>query len=98
MIPMTLEKILDNGQSDLKKDVIDYVSNKMITNIHVRGNCSVVCMQRLPYDLNRGALFPDSINGFPINQNIEKLTGAKMILNDSVGAGMTRSSFLQIKK
>jgi len=97
MIPMTLEKVLDVGQSDLRKDVMDYVSNKMITNIHVRGNCSVVCMQRLPYDLNRGSLLPDSINGFPINQNLEKLNTAKVILNDSVGAGMTRSSFLQIK-
>ncbi len=98
MIPLTLEKVLDNGQPDLRKDVIEYVSNKMITNIHMRGNCSVVCMQRLPYDLNRGALSPDSINGFPINRNLEKLTTAKVILNDSVGAGMTRSSFLQIKK
>lgn len=98
MIPLTLEKVLDHGQADLKKDVVEYVSKKMITNIHVRGNCSVVCMQRLPYDLNRGALLPDSINGFPINRNLEKLTAAKVILNDSVGAGMTRSSFLQIKK
>ena len=98
MIPMTIEKLLDNDQPDLKKDVIEYISQKMITNIHVRGNCSVVCMQRLPYDLNRGALFPDSIHGFPVNQNIEKLTRAEVILNDSVGAGMTRSSFLQIKK
>jgi 3-oxoacyl-[acyl-carrier-protein] synthase III len=98
IIPLTLEKVLDNGQPDLKKDVLEYVSNKMITNIHVRGNCSVVCMQRLPYDLNRGALFPDSINDFPINRNLEKLSAAKVILNDSVGAGMTRSSFLQIKK
>lgn len=98
IIPLTLEKVLDNGQPDLKKDVIDYVSNKMITNIHLRGNCSVVCMQRLPYDLNRGALLPDSINDFPINRNIKNLSTAKVILNDSVGAGMTRSSFLQIKK
>jgi len=98
MIPMTLEKVLDNGQSDLKKDVVDYLSNKMITNIHTRGNCSVVCMQRLPYDLQRGKLAADSIQGFPINQNLEKLRAAKIILNDSVGAGMTRSSFLQIKK
>jgi hypothetical protein len=98
MIPLTLEKVLDHGQPDLKKDVIEYVSNKMITNIHMRGNCSVVCMQRLPYDLNRGALLPDSINDFPINRNIEKLKSARIILNDSVGAGMTRSSFLQIKK
>ncbi len=98
MIPLTLEKVLDNGQPDLRKDVIEYVSNKMITNIHMRGNCSVVCMQRLPYDLNRGALSPDSINDFPINRNLEKLAAAKVILNDSVGAGMTRSSFLQIKK
>ena len=98
MIPMMLEKILENGQADLKKDVMDYISNKMITNIHTRGNCSVVCMQRLPYDLHRGALDPNTINGFPINRNIETLKTAKIILNDSVGAGMTRSSFLQIKK
>lgn len=98
IIPLTLEKVLDDGQSDLKNDVIDYVSNKMVTNIHERGNCSVVCMQRLPYDLDREALSADSINGFPINQNLENLRSAKVILNDSVGAGMTRSSFLQIKK
>ena len=98
MIPMTLEKILDSGQPDLRKDVMEYLANKMITNIHVRGNCSVVCMQRLPYDLNRGALLPDSINGFPVNQNLDRLKTAQLILNDSVGAGMTRSSFLQIKK
>ena len=27
------------------------IANKLITNVHERGNCSVVCMQRLPYDL-----------------------------------------------
>jgi len=98
MIPMILEKVLDSGQSDLRKDVMEYLANKMITNIHVRGNCSVVWMQRLPYDLNRGSLLPDSINGFPVNQNLDRLKRARVILNDSVGAGMTRSSFLQIKK
>jgi 3-oxoacyl-[acyl-carrier-protein] synthase III len=98
MIPMTLEKVLENGQPDLKKAVMEYLANKMITNIHTRGNCSVVCMQRLPYDLDRGALMPDTIQGFPINMNLDKLKQAKTILNDSVGAGMTRSSFLQIKK
>ena len=98
MIPMTLEKVLDHGQPELREDVAKYIAHKMVTNIHTRGNCSVVCMQRLPYDLNRGALFPDNIHGFPINQNLENLTKAKLVLNDSVGAGMTRSSFLQIKK
>jgi 3-oxoacyl-[acyl-carrier-protein] synthase III len=97
MIPMMLEKILANGQPDIKKRVMDYIANKMITNIHTRGNCSVVCMQRLPHDLHRGVLAPDTINGFPINRNVENLKSAKIILNDSVGAGMTRSSFLQIK-
>ena len=30
MIPLTLEKVLDHGcQPELKKDVIEYVSNKM---------------------------------------------------------------------
>lgn len=98
MIPMTLEKVLDNGQPDLKKDVKEFLANKMVTNIHTRGNCSVVCMQRLPYDLDRCALKPDMIQGFPVNRNLDKLQQAKIILNDSVGAGMTRSSFLQIKK
>jgi len=96
MIPLTLEKILENGQSDLKKDVVDYLANKMVTNVHERGNCSVVCMQRLPYDLSRGALNEDTINGFPVNRNLEMLKKAKIVLNDSVGAGMTRSSFLQL--
>jgi hypothetical protein len=54
-------------------------------------------MQRLPHDLHRGVLAPDTINGFPINRNVENLKSAKIVLNDSVGAGMTRSSFLQIK-
>jgi len=98
MIPMMLEKVLDNGQPGLKKEVVDYLSNKMITNIHTRGNCSVVCMQRLPYDLEGKKLTADNIQGFRINQNLAKLRSAKVILNDSVGAGMTRSSFPQIKK
>ena len=95
MLPLTLGQVLANGQPDLKKDVVDYLANKMVTNIHERGNCSVVCMQRLPYDLAKGALKPDTINDFPINRNLEALQSAKIILNDSVGAGMTRSSFLQ---
>jgi hypothetical protein len=66
----------------------------MVTNIHTRGNCSVVCMQRLPYDLARGALAPDTIQGFPVNRSLERLRNARTILYDSVGAGMTRSSFL----
>lgn len=96
MLPLTLEKVLDDGQPDLKQDIVNYLANKMITNIHERGNCSVVCMQRLPYDLAKGALKPDTINGLPINRNLDALRSAKIILNDSVGAGMTRSSFLQI--
>jgi len=95
MLPLTLGQVLANGQPDLKEDVMDYLANKMITNIQERGNCSVVCMQRLPYDLAKGALKPDTINDFPINRNLEALQSAKIILNDSVGAGMTRSSFLQ---
>ncbi|MBW1708915.1 MAG: hypothetical protein JRG97_03690 [Deltaproteobacteria bacterium] len=97
MLPMTLEKVLNNGQPDVKKDVIDYLANKMVTNIHRRGNCSVVCMQRLPYDLQRGALEEDTIQGFPVNRNLEQLRNAKIILYDSVGAGMTRSSVLRKK-
>jgi 3-oxoacyl-[acyl-carrier-protein] synthase III len=95
MIPMTLEKLFEGHRSDASKAAVDYLANKMITNIHNRGNCSVVCMQRLPYDLKRGALKEDTIQGYPINRNLENLKHAKLILNDSVGAGMTRSSVLQ---
>jgi 3-oxoacyl-[acyl-carrier-protein] synthase III len=98
MIPLTLEQVLQSGQKDIKNTVADVIAHKMVTNIHVRGNCSVVCMQRLPYDLKRGALRPDKIQGYPVNQNLDKLRHAKMILYDSIGAGMTRSSFLERKK
>jgi hypothetical protein len=98
MIPLTLEQVLGGGQKDLKKAAADFIAQKMVTNIHVRGNCSVVCMQRLPYDLECRQLRADKIQGYPINQNLEKLRSAKTILYDSIGAGMTRSSFLQIKK
>jgi len=97
MIPMTLEKVLNNGQLDVNKDVIEYIANKMVTNIHERGNCSVVCMQRLPYDLQQGALKADSVQGYPVNRSLDNLKDAHIILFDSVGAGMTRSSILQIK-
>jgi len=95
IIPMTLEQVFNGGPGDVKEVVADFLANNMATNIHIRGNCSVVCMQRLPYDLQRGALRPDTIQGFGINQNLEKLRQAKTIVNDSVGAGMTRSAFLQ---
>ncbi|RTZ95007.1 MAG: hypothetical protein DSY90_14715 [Deltaproteobacteria bacterium] len=95
MIPLTLEQLLADGAKDIKAEVADFIANRAVTNIHVRGNCSVVCMQRLPYDLQRGALKPDSIQGVPINRSLEALRQARVILNDSVGAGMTRSSFLQ---
>jgi 3-oxoacyl-[acyl-carrier-protein] synthase III len=98
MIPLTLEQVLKSGQKDLKSTVPEVIADKMVTNIQVRGNCSVVCMQRLPYDLQRGALQPDKIQGYLVNQNLERLKHAKTILYDSIGAGMTRSSFLQRKK
>jgi hypothetical protein len=98
MIPLTLEQVLGSGQKDLKKAAADFIAQKMVTNIHVRGNCSVVCMQRLPYDLEHGKLRADKIQGYPINQNLEKLRHAKTTLYDSIGAGMTRSSFIQRKK
>ena len=97
MLPLTLEQVLDKEPAELKAAVADVLANKMITNIHERGNCSVVCMQRLPYDLQRSALTPDNIQGFGINQNLDALRNANIILNDSVGAGMTRSAFLQIR-
>jgi hypothetical protein len=95
MIPLTLEQALDLPKDEIKKAVADWVANKLVTNVHERGNCSVVCMQRLPYDLKRGALQEDTLQGFKINANLDQLKNAKLILNDSVGAGMTRSSFLQ---
>jgi hypothetical protein len=98
MIPLTIEQVLSSGKADLKNAVADMVANKMVTNIHERGNCSVVCMQRLPYDLLRGTLRPDNIQGYAVNQNVGNLKHAKTILYDSIGAGMTRSSFIQRKK
>jgi len=98
MIPITLEQVLASGQADLKLEVQNFIADKMITNVHLRGNCSVVCMQRLPYDLSRSVLTEDRVNGFPVNRNVDNLKNAKIILNDSVGAGMTRSSFLQRKE
>ena len=97
MIPMTLERLMNNGGNpgEVRKAVTDYLADRMVTNIHRRGNCSVVAMQRLPYDLQRGALEEDVIQGFPVNRNLETLKSAKVILSDSVGAGMCRSSFLQ---
>ncbi|MGD9300974.1 MAG: hypothetical protein PVI13_05330 [Desulfobacterales bacterium] len=95
MIPLTLDQVLDHDLPEKKKIVADIIANKLITNVHERGNCSVVCMQRLPYDLERGALKEDTLQGFKINANIDQLKKARLILNDSVGAGMTRSSFLQ---
>jgi 3-oxoacyl-[acyl-carrier-protein] synthase III len=95
MIPLTLAQLFDQDSQEVKDAVADLIANKMITNVHERGNCSVVCMQRLPYDLKRGALSADMIQGFEINRNLVRLKDARLILNDSVGAGMTRSSFLQ---
>ena len=95
MIPLTLAQVLDHDPEVLKEAVADLIANKLVTNVHERGNCSVVCMQRLPYDLNRGALKADTLQGFEINRSLEQLKQAKLILFDSVGSGMTRSAFLR---
>ncbi len=94
MLPLTLEQVLGDGKAPERSEVARFLAEKMVVNIHERGNCSVVCMQRLPYDLDRGSLTPDTIQGFPINRNLDRLRDARLILYDSVGAGMTRSSFL----
>ena len=94
MIPMTLAQVLKNADTPNQTTVEDFVADRMVTNIHTRGNCSVVCMQRLPYDLKRGALKPDTIQGFAVNRSTDTLQKARLVLYDSVGAGMTRSSFL----
>jgi 3-oxoacyl-[acyl-carrier-protein] synthase III len=97
MIPMTLERVLGEENQNIQNEVKAYIANKMITNIHERGNCSVVCMQRLPYELKKGTLKENVIQGYSVNQNINQLKNAKIILSDSVGSGMTRSSILQKK-
>ncbi|MCF8109494.1 MAG: hypothetical protein K9J81_10950 [Desulfohalobiaceae bacterium] len=97
MIFLTLEQLLKTAAEGTKKAVVRFMSQKMVNNIHTRGNCSVVCMQRLPYDLEQGALEPTEIQGVPINTNLEQLQKAGLILYDSVGSGMTRSSFLYQK-
>jgi hypothetical protein len=94
MIPATVEQILTGKVDDVKRAVADFVADKMVTNIHRRGNCSVVCMQRLPYDLERWALEPDTVQGYAVNRDLEAMRAARTVLYDSVGAGMTRSSFL----
>ena len=95
MIPLTLEQVLDLEPQEKKAAIAGLIANKMVTNVHRRGNCSVVCMQRLPYDLKRGALQADIVQGFEVNANLDELRRARLILMDSVGAGMTRSSFIQ---
>jgi 3-oxoacyl-[acyl-carrier-protein] synthase III len=94
MLPLTLEQVLAAGKAPERAEVARFLADKMVVNIHERGNCSVVCMQRLPFDLARGALAPDTIQGFAVNRNLERLKDARLVLYDSVGAGMTRSSFL----
>ncbi|MEJ5358947.1 MAG: hypothetical protein WHT06_09750 [Desulfobacterales bacterium] len=98
MLPLTLEQLFADGRPSPADAVARYLAERMVVNIHERGNCSVVCMQRLPYDLERGALRPDTIQGFAVNRNLETLRGARSILYDSVGAGMTRSSFLYLRR
>ncbi len=72
----------------------NFISRRMPVNIHYRGNCSVPVMQRLHHDLMAGTLLKDDIQGITVNGNTEELKNAKTILFDSVGAGMSRSSFL----
>jgi 3-oxoacyl-[acyl-carrier-protein] synthase III len=98
MLPLTIEQLLADGKAADRQKVARFLAEKMVVNIHERGNCSVVCMQRLPYDLACGSLRPDTIQGFAINRNLERLRDACLVLYDSVGAGMTRSSFLLRKQ
>jgi 3-oxoacyl-[acyl-carrier-protein] synthase III len=94
MIPTTVEQILAGDVEDVKRAAAEFVADRMVTNIHRRGNCSVVCMQRLPYDLGHGALEPDTVQGYAVNRSLATMKKARTVLYDSVGAGMTRSSFL----
>lgn len=95
MIPMTIRNLFDGIRPDADHAVRAFVADNMITNIQARGNCSVVCMQRLPYDLQCSVLKEDTIQGYRVNRNLEGLKQATLIVNDSVGAGMTRSSFVR---
>jgi 3-oxoacyl-[acyl-carrier-protein] synthase III len=95
MIPLTLEQVIGKDRSDAKQLAANFLANRMVTNVHLRGNCSVVCMQRLPYDLERDALEPDTIQDLAVNRNLERLRKSRLVLYDSVGAGMTRSTFLR---
>ncbi|MEW6667671.1 MAG: hypothetical protein AB1512_20880 [Thermodesulfobacteriota bacterium] len=95
MIPLTLEQLLGDGLQDSRRQAADFIARRMVCNIHLRGNCSIVCMQRLPYELELGSLRPDTVQGFAVNRQVDALREARMILYDSVGAGMTRSSFLR---
>lgn len=94
MIPATVEQILAGSVEDARETAAEFVADRMATNIHRRGNCSVVCMQRLPYDLERGALELDTVQGYTVNRDLAAMRTARTVLYDSVGAGMTRSSFL----
>jgi 3-oxoacyl-[acyl-carrier-protein] synthase III len=96
MLPLTLEQVLGDPANEDRTTAADYLADRMVTNIHNRGNCSVVCMQRLFYDLQRGALQPDRIQGYEINRNVQALRNARRVLFDSVGSGMTRSSFVYL--
>jgi 3-oxoacyl-[acyl-carrier-protein] synthase III len=95
MIPLTLEQVIGKNRPDVKRLAADFLANRMVTNVHLRGNCSVVCMQRLPYDLERNVLEPDTIQGLAVNRNLERLRTSRLMMYDSVGAGMTRSTFLR---
>lgn len=98
MLPLTLEQVLSPGEDGAGPSAAQFLADRMVTNIHERGNCSVVCMQRLAYDLGRGALLPDRIQGYAVNRNVEALRSARRVLYDSVGSGMTRSSFLYFRR
>ena len=98
MLPLTLEQVLASGEDGPGLTAADFLADRMVTNIHERGNCSVVCMQRLAYDLERGALLPDRIQGYAVNRSVAALRSAPRVLYDSVGSGMTRSSFLYFRK
>lgn len=58
------------------------------------GKCRTVVSGYLTSDLSIEVNIHKG-QGYPINRNLENLKHANVILNDSVGAGMTRGSFLQ---
>jgi len=69
---LTLEQVLADGKAAERKDVSRFLAEKMVVNIHERGNCSVVCMPAAAFMTSRaGPSNPIPSRAFPINRNLQ---------------------------